>query len=71
MWSRCGIYMKSQLSQLKTLLLTNNSHAVQQTTTECSHFSDCHELVLTLVKASIPNVIQDKLLSETVKSLIL
>ena len=71
MWSRYGIYMESQLIQLKTLLLTNNSHAVQPTTTECSHFSDCHELALTLIKASIPNVIQDKLLTETVKSLIL
>ena len=36
------------------LLLTNNSCAVQQTTTVCSSLSDCHKLVLTVLKTSIP-----------------
>ena len=37
------------------LLLTNNSYAFQQTTTVCSGLSDCHKLVLTVLKTSIPN----------------
>ena len=36
------------------LLLTNNSCAFQQTTTVCSGLSDCHKLVLTVLKTSIP-----------------
>ena len=36
------------------LLLTNNSYAFQQTTTVCSGLSDCHKLVLTVLKTSIP-----------------
>ena len=35
------------------LLLTNNSCAFQQTTTVCSGLSDCHKLVLTVLKTSI------------------
>ena len=53
------------------LLLTNNSCAFQQTTSVCSGLSECHKLVLTALKTSIPKVIQDKLLTETIKSLIL
>ena len=33
---------------------TNNSYVFQQTTTVCSGLSDCHKLVLTVLKASIP-----------------
>ena len=33
---------------------TNNSYAFQQTRTICSGRSDCHKLVLTVLKASIP-----------------
>ena len=33
---------------------TNNSYAFQQTRTICSGLSDCHKLVLTVLKASIP-----------------
>ena len=36
------------------LLLTHNSYVFQQTTTICSGLSDCHKLVLTVLKASIP-----------------
>ena len=36
------------------LLLTNNSNAFQKTTTVCSRLSDCHKLVLTALKTSIP-----------------
>ena len=36
------------------LLLTNNSYAFQQTTTVCSGLSDCHKLVLTVLKTKIP-----------------
>ena len=36
------------------LLPTNNSCASQQTTTVCSGLSDCHKLVLTVLKTSIP-----------------
>ena len=36
------------------LLLTNNSCAFQQTTTVCSAVSDCHKLILTVLKTSIP-----------------
>ena len=35
------------------LLLTNNSWTFQQTTTVCSGLSDCHKLVLTVLKTSI------------------
>ena len=37
----------------RDLLLTNNSYAIKQTTTICSGLSDCHKLVLTVLKASI------------------
>ena len=37
----------------RDLLLTNNSYAIQQTTTICSGLSDRHKLVLTVLKASI------------------
>ena len=37
------------------LLLTNNSCAFQQTTTVCFGLSDCHKLVWTVLKTSIPN----------------
>ena len=36
------------------LLLTNNSYAFQQTTTVHSGLSDCHKLILTVLKTSIP-----------------
>ena len=36
------------------LLLTNNSYAFQQTTTVCPGLLDCHKLVLTVLKTSIP-----------------
>ena len=36
------------------LLLTNNSCAFQQNTALCSGISDCHKLVLTVLKMSIP-----------------
>ena len=35
------------------LLLTNNSYAVQQTTTVCSGLSDCHKLVSSVLKRQI------------------
>ena len=35
------------------LLLTNNSYAFHHTTTVCSGLSDCHKLVLTVLKTSI------------------
>ena len=37
------------------ILLTNNSCAFQQTTTVCFGLSDCHKLVWTELKTSIPN----------------
>ena len=36
------------------LLLANNSCTFQETTTVCSGLSDCHKLVLTVLKTSIP-----------------
>ena len=36
------------------LLLTNSSCAFQQTTTVCSGLSDCHNLVVIVLKTSIP-----------------
>ena len=36
------------------LLLNNNNYAFQQTTTVCSGLSDCHKLLLTVLKTSIP-----------------
>ena len=36
------------------LSLTNNSYAFQLTTTVCSGLLDYHELVLTVLKTSIP-----------------
>ena len=36
------------------LLLTNNSYVFQQATTVCSSISDCHKLVSTVLKTSIP-----------------
>ena len=36
------------------LLLTSNSCAFQQTMTVCSGLSDCHKLVLTVLKKTIP-----------------
>ena len=35
------------------LLLTNNSYPFKQTTTVCPGLSDCHKLVLTVLKTSI------------------
>ena len=35
------------------LLLTNNSYPFKQTTTVCAGLSDCHKLVLTVLKTSI------------------
>ena len=35
------------------LLLTSDSYAFQQITTVCSGFSDCHKIVLTVLKTSI------------------
>ena len=35
-------------------LLSNNSYTFQQTTTVCSGLSDCHKLVLTILKTRIP-----------------
>ena len=43
-------YAKSKLH----LPFTNDSYAFQQTTTICSGLSDCHKLVLTALKTSIP-----------------
>ena len=37
------------------LLLTDNSCVFQETTTVCSGLSDCHKLVLTVLRTSIPN----------------
>ena len=36
------------------ILITNNSYAFQQITTDCAGLSDCHKLVLTALKTSIP-----------------
>ena len=36
------------------LLLTNNVYAFQQTTTLCTGLSDCHKLVLTVLKITVP-----------------
>ena len=36
------------------LLLTNNVYAFQQTTTICTGLSDCHKLVLTVLKTTVP-----------------
>ena len=37
------------------LLLTNNVYAFQQiTTTICTGLSDCHKLVLTVLKTAVP-----------------
>ena len=49
------------------LFLTNNSYTFQQTTTIWSGLFDCHKKFLT----GFLKVIQDKLLTETVKNLIL
>ena len=35
------------------LLLTKNGYVFQQATTVCSGFSDCHKLILTVLKMSI------------------
>ena len=36
------------------LLLTNNAYAFQQTITICTGLSDCHKLVLTVLKTTVP-----------------
>ena len=36
------------------LLLTNNVYAFQQTTAICTGLSDCHKLVLTVLKTTVP-----------------
>ena len=36
------------------LLLTNNTYALQQTMTVCSGISECHKLVMIVLKMSIP-----------------
>ena len=36
------------------LLLTNNIYAFQQTTAICTGLSDCHKLVLTVLKTTVP-----------------
>ena len=36
------------------LLLTNNVYAFQQTIAICTGLSDCHKLVLTVLKTTIP-----------------
>ena len=41
---------------MHSLLLTNNSCAFKQTMIVCSGLLDCHKLVLTVLKLSIPKV---------------
>ena len=36
------------------LLLTNNVYAFQQTSAICTGLSDCHKLVLTVLKTTVP-----------------
>ena len=36
------------------LLLTNNVYAFQQTSAICTGLSDCHKLVLTILKTTVP-----------------
>ena len=36
------------------LLLTNNVYAFQQTIAICTGLSDCHKLILTVLKTTVP-----------------
>ena len=53
------------------LILTNNAMAFQNTTTVFTGLSDFHKLVLTVLKTSITKSKPQKLLTETIKILIL
>ena len=53
------------------LILTNNAMAFQNTTTVFTDLSDFHKLVLTVLKTSITKSKPQKLLTETIKILIL
>ena len=53
-WLLCKICKNMQNPSCIDLLLSSNSCTFQQTTTVCSGFSDCHKLILTILKTSIP-----------------
>ena len=44
------------------LLLTNNVYTFQQTTAICNGLSDCHKIVLAVLKTAVPEANQKKLL---------
>ena len=58
----CFKYM--QYPSCIDLLLTNNVYAFQQTITISTDLSDCHKLVLAVLKTTVPRSQPKKLLTE-------